>query len=230
MLVLPIVPAFQAARTVGDVVSSLRAVWPVADAPILVVDDGSSDETAARARDAGAEVLVHTENRGKGRALLTGLERAAELGAQAVVSVDADGQHPAEEAARLALHPAPSDALVLGIRDLASAGAPRANRTSNAISNFFLSAFSGRRMLDTQCGLRRYPVRPTLGLAIGGRGYSFEAEALLRAARAGWRIEQVPVRVVYPPESERVTHFHVARDPARIVARVVLTMLERRRA
>lgn len=226
---LPIVPAFEAARTVGQVVAALGATWPLKDTPVLVIDDGSRDATAERAREAGAEVLRHAENLGKGRALLTGLTRAAELGADAVVSVDADGQHPAEEAARLAVHPAPIEALVLGIRDLEAAGAPRANRASNAISNFFLSAFTRTKLFDTQCGLRRYPVRATLGLAVGGRGYSFEAEALLRAARAGWRIEQVPVRVVYPPESERVTHFRVARDPARIVGRVVLTMLERRR-
>jgi len=226
MRVLPIVPAYQAGRTVGEVVRGLAAIWPPSQsaAQVLVIDDGSTDDTAERAREAGAEVVRHSENRGKGAALTTGLQRALELGVEAVVSVDADGQHPPREALRLAEHPAPFTALVLGIRDLEGAGAPRANRTSNAISNFFLSGFSGRRLLDTQCGLRRYPVAETLSLGIGGRGSSFEAEAVLRAARAGWRIEQVPVLAVYPPEHERTTHFHVVRDPAKIVVRVVATL------
>jgi glycosyltransferase involved in cell wall biosynthesis len=223
MRVLPVVPAFEAARSVGDVVSGLKAAWPV-DAPIIVVDDGSRDDTSAQAERAGAVVLRHARNLGKGAALLTGFRRALELGVDAVVSVDADGQHPPAEAARLATWDAPREALVLGIRDLAVAGAPKANQTSNAISNFFLSTFARRRLADTQCGLRRYPLPQTLDLDVGGRGYSFEAEALLRAARAGWRIDEVPIRVVYPPEDQRVTHFKAVRDPARIVVRVLATL------
>jgi hypothetical protein len=140
------------------------------------------------------------------------------------VTVDADGQHPADEAARIAFHSAPDDTLVLGVRDLAHAGAPRANRFSNAFSNAWLSWFSGHRLLDTQCGLRRYPIRKTLDLGVRAAGYAFEAEVILRAARTGWRIEQLPVRVIYPPEHERVSHFHPVRDPARIVVRVLYTI------
>jgi glycosyltransferase involved in cell wall biosynthesis len=228
MRVLPVVPAFEAARTVGDVVRGLRAAWP-SDDPVIVVDDGSNDDTRGEAERAGAVVVRHAKNLGKGAALVTGFRRALELGADTVVSVDADAQHPPDEAARLASWNAPGDALVLGVRDLAGAGAPKANQRSNAFSNLVLSAFARRHLSDTQCGLRRYPIRETLALGVGGRGYSFEAEALLRAARAGWRIDEVPVRVVYPPESERVTHFHVVRDPTRIVARVLVTVATTRR-
>jgi len=225
--VVAIVPAYEASRSVADVVSALSRAWPTnGDLPkVIVVDDGSHDDTAERARRAGALVLRHRENRGKGAALTTGFEHARALGADVAVTVDADGQHPSDEAIRLATHPAPADALVLGVRDLDGAGAPRANRISNRISNFFLSAFSRRELGDTQCGLRRYPITPTLELGVGAHGYAFEAEIILKAARAGWSIVEVPVRVIYPPAHERVTHFHVVRDPARIVARVVLTML-----
>jgi glycosyltransferase involved in cell wall biosynthesis len=225
MRVVAVVPAFEAGRTVGDVV---RGLAPHFEQGVIVVDDGSRDDTGARAADAGALVLVHPENRGKGAALRTGLERAEALGADVAVSVDADGQHPPEEALRLAEHPAPSSALVLGVRNLAGAGAPRANRISNGISNFFLSGFTRRRLSDTQCGLRRYPVAATLALGVAGEGYAFEAEAVLRAARAGWEIVEVPVRVVYPPADQRVSHFHVVKDPARIVVRVLATMLSPR--
>jgi glycosyltransferase involved in cell wall biosynthesis len=188
-----------------------------------VVDDGSSDGTAGAAEAAGATLIRHQRNRGKGAALRTGLERALKLGARVAVTVDADGQHPAAEAMRILADPAPSDALVLGVRDLARDGAPRANRFSNAFSNVVLSFFSGRRLSDTQCGLRRYPVAKTLGLEPRETGYGFEAEVILRAARARWPIAQTAVRVIYPPTGQRVSHFRVVRDPARIVFRVLHT-------
>src|SRR5262249_6988695 len=97
----------------------------------------------------------------------------------------------------------------------------KANRISNGISNFFLSLFARRRLADTQCGLRRYPL--PLALSLGGRddGYAFEAEIILRAIAGAVRLVEVPVRVYYPPPSERVPHSDSVRDPARIVARVV---------
>jgi glycosyltransferase involved in cell wall biosynthesis len=222
-----IVPAFDAERTVAEVVRELVSAWPHQGA-VIVVDDGSADGTAEAARIAGARVLRHPHNRGKGAALRTGLALAAREGFDVAVTVDADGQHPTAEAlALLAADPDP-DALLLGIRDLEAAGAPRANRISNGISNFFLSVFAGRRLRDTQCGLRRYPVEPTLALGASAEGYAFEAEVILCAVAAGLRIAEVPVRVIYPPEGTRVTHFDSVRDPARIVGHVVRTLARTR--
>jgi glycosyltransferase involved in cell wall biosynthesis len=219
-----IIPAFEAARTVGDVVRSVMEVWPAREA-VLVVDDGSRDGTAEVARQAGARVLIHPQNRGKGAALRTGMASARVAGFDACVTVDADGQHPASEALKLLVAEPDPRALVLGVRDLAAAGAPRANQVSNQISNFFLSLFTGRRLADTQCGLRRYPLSASLDLDARDDGYAFEAEVILRAVATGVRIVEVPVRVVYPPEHERVTHFDSVRDPARIVTRVVKTLV-----
>jgi glycosyltransferase involved in cell wall biosynthesis len=217
-----IVPAYDAERTVGAVVRELSAVWPTPDA-VIVIDDGSRDHTAEVAREAGARVVAHAANRGKGAALRTGMAAALGAGFDAAVTVDADGQHPAEEARGL-LDAGEPGALVLGLRDLVEAGAPRANQISNRISNFFLSVFSGRRLADTQCGLRRYPLPLALELGAGAQGYAFEAEIILRAIAAGVPLVEVPVRVVYPPERERATHFDSVRDPMRIVAHVVKTL------
>jgi glycosyltransferase involved in cell wall biosynthesis len=224
-----VVPAFQAEASITAVVSGLAAALAVDAGTILVVDDGSSDGTSAAAERAGASVIRHSRNLGKGAALRTGFEAALQRGADAVVSVDADGQHPPEEAARLFHHPAPREALVLGVRDLARDGAPGPSRFSNAFSNVFLSWFGGRALTDTQCGLRRYPVPEALSLGARSTGYAFEAEVLLRAARVGWTIVEVPVRVIYPPPAERVSHFDAVRDPARIVGRVLETALFVRR-
>jgi glycosyltransferase involved in cell wall biosynthesis len=196
------------------------------DLVLLVVDDGSTDSTAAVAEAAGVHLMRHTLNQGKGAALMTGLAWAKIRGFTQVVTADADGQHPTDEILRLMNIDAPPNAIVLGVRNLKRDGAPAANQFSNALSNRFLSLFSGIRLCDTQCGLRRYPVAETLALNCRDTGYAFEAEVLLRAARHGVPIRQVPVSVHYPPESERLSHFHVARDPYRIVCRVVATLLE----
>ncbi|MGC4070757.1 MAG: hypothetical protein QM784_40005 [Polyangiaceae bacterium] len=117
-------------------------------------------------------------------------------------------------------------AIVLGVRNLARDGAPSANQFSNGISNRFLSWFTGLNLRDTQCGLRRYPVGETLALGCKDTGYAFESEVLLRAARRGLGIEQLPIAVIYPPAEERLSHFHVFRDPCRIISRVVKTLIE----
>ena len=171
------------------------------------------------------EVVTHASNRGKGVALRSGFAWLAERGFQTAVTVDADGQHRAEDALLLAKHPAPADAIVLGVRDLARDGAPKPSRFSNGFSNWWVSRFAGQALSDTQCGLRRYPLRETLALDAGGRGYGFESEILVRAARSGVPIVEVPVSVIYPPRAERLSHFHVVRDPARIVLRLVHTAL-----
>jgi len=223
MRVLAIVPAYQAERSVGAVVRGLRAALGVE--PVIVVDDGSTDGTATEAERAGAVLVRHPQNRGKGAALHSGFARALELGADAAVTVDADGQHPPEEALRVAQHPAPRTTLVLAVRDLVRDGAPRANRFSNAFSNRFLSWFGRRPLADTQCGLRRYPLPETLSLGARSPGYAFEAEVLLRAVRRGWDVAELATRVIYPPPGERLTHFHSVRDPARIVYRVLESTL-----
>ena len=216
----------------GTVSGVIRGILELAnhqqhEIPIWLVDDGSSDETATTAACAGATVIVHPTNRGKGAALLTGFAALYSKGFEAVVTADADGQHPAEEVLRLAYFSAPLDTLVLGVRDLIRDGAPRSSRFSNSISNHFLSWFSGLKLSDTQCGLRRYPLPQVLELGPKSPGYAFEAEVILRAARAGLPIEQTPVRVWYPPPSARISHFHAVRDPARIVFRVLGTWLDR---
>jgi glycosyltransferase involved in cell wall biosynthesis len=194
-------------------------------AAILVVDDGSNDGTGDIARAAGVDVVTHDTNQGKGTALKTGFAWLAERGFDAAVTVDADGQHRAEDAVMLARCDAPARTIVLGIRDLERDGAPGPSRFSNRFSNWWVSRFAGQRLSDTQCGLRRYPLRATIELGSDARGYGFECDLLVRAARAGIPIVELPVTVVYPPKAERVSHFHVVYDPARIVGRLLLTAL-----
>ena len=226
-----LVPAFDAEASIAEVISGLREAIPERREAIIVIDDGSRDSTPRIARDLGCSVVTSSgatpelrpvRNRGKGAALRAGLEAAHARGMSLALSVDADGQHPPDEARRVLFAEGRETALVLGVRDLVRDGAPRANRFSNGISNFFLSRFARRPLRDTQCGLRRYPVRETLALRTSGQGYDFEAEVLLRAIWAGVDVVEEPVRVLYP--EHRKTHFRVGRDVRQIIQTVVASV------
>ncbi len=222
-----LIPAYQACRSLKQVLDGLRAHDP--EGAILVVDDGSTDGSGDIARAAGVDVVSHETNRGKGVALRSGFAWLLERGFASAVTVDADGQHRPEDAVLLAKHPAPPTAIVLGVRDLVRDGAPKPSRFSNRFSNWWVSRFAGVQLSDTQCGLRRYPLAATLALGGAARGYGYESDLLVRAARAGITIVETEVNVIYPPKAERVSHFHVVSDPARIVLRLVHTALTVRR-
>ena len=227
-----LVPAYRAEASLGAVIEDLRREVPEAAAAerLIVIDDGSGDGTGKLARALGCTVVVHGENRGKGAALRTGLATARAMGFDVALTVDADGQHPASSARVLLYASRDPEAMVLGIRDLRGAGAPKKNQVSNGISNFFLSYFSGRKLADTQCGLRRYPIEKTLALGGKASGYAYESELVLRAVDADMAIVETEVPVVYPPEELRVTHFDGVKDPARIIVTVVSTLRDLSRA
>ena len=222
-----LIPSYNAGRRLRAVIDELRLLLEArqVSVPLVVVDDGSTDDSIDGLLERGVTVLRHEKNQGKGAALKTGLRWALSNGFTQAVTMDADGQHPAEEALSLVLHGAGEDCLVLAVRDLESAGAPAANQWSNRFSNRVLSLFGGQTLLDTQCGLRRYPIQATLDLGAPETGYAFESDVVLRAARRGMPIAHVPCKVVYPPESERLSYFHSVRDPMKMVKRVVLTAL-----
>jgi glycosyltransferase involved in cell wall biosynthesis len=212
-----VIPALDCAATIGDVVSGVRAHLD----PVLVVDDGSSDSTAAAARAAGAEVLAHGENLGKGAALLSGLRRLGERGFSHALSLDGDGEHlPSEIPKLVAESRAHPEALVVGARQVESE-VEAIKRFGNQFANAWVRIAAGRDLGDTQCGLRVYPIAATLALKPVGRRFDFETEVLIRAARAGMDVRSVPVRVFYPPPERRRSHYHKLWDTLRIVEMVV---------
>ena len=212
--VAALIPAYRAAASVADVVAGARAHVT----RVLVVDDGSADDTAERARAAGADVLRHAENAGKGAALATGLRTLAEAGVERVLTLDADGQHLASEIpVLLAASDAAPQAIVVGVRRKGGHTIARLNRFGNWIADRLLRLIAGRPLPDTQSGFRVYPVAATLALGVRGTRYDFETEVLLRAARRGVPLVGVPVEVYYPPVAERVSHFRPAVDTGRII-------------
>jgi glycosyltransferase involved in cell wall biosynthesis len=211
-------PAYRAARSIGGVIERVRLASP--GATVLVVDDGSDDDTAARALAAGAAVASHEHNEGKGRALATGLDAALALaGMRWTVTLDADGQHPPEAIPSL-LDPMFQDAadLVIGTRRLDGGAMPFGRRCTNWLSSTLVSRAIGSRVPDSQSGFRAMTRAVAAAVRPAGRRYEFETEFLLAAAAHGFRIGGVPIPTVYEGEA---SHFRYIGDTLRL-ARVFL--------
>lgn len=217
------IPAFEAAATVAAVVAAVGEYAPA----LLVVDDGSGDGTGDAARAAGAEVIVHATNLGKGRALRTAFDRLFERGFDAVVTVDADGQHRADQIPKLVATASGSD-LVLGTRDHAFGGMSSVRRTSNRWSSWAISRVAGLDLRDVQTGFRLY--RRRVIDAVGFPEPRFEAESavIVRAARAGFRVATVPVRMDVV-DGRATSHYRPLVDSLRIARAVTQARFEARR-
>jgi glycosyltransferase involved in cell wall biosynthesis len=217
--VFAVIPAYQEGLRVAAVVAATRRRLPV-----IVVDDGSTDETAARAEAAGATVIRQRPNAGKGAALRAGFARALEQGAVAVVTLDGDGQHdPDEIPAFLEAFERSGAQLVIGRRDFRAM--PFVRRASNTLGRMAISVAVGRDIPDNQSGYRLIGWRllPEL-LDSREAGFEFEVEMIARAIALGLPIAWVPIRTIYAGESSHIrpwTHFtnfvRVARDARRIV-------------
>jgi glycosyltransferase involved in cell wall biosynthesis len=215
-----LVPAYQAAAHLGEVLLGLRAL--AAPPHVLVVDDGSRDATAEVARQFGAQVHSFAANRGKGHALLAGFERLREF--DAVVTLDADGQHPpACLPAFVAAAEAGAD-LVLGTRAL-TPDMPLARRIANRFSSTWCSAIAGQPIADSQCGYRLYRREVLRRTPVQASRYEVETEMAVRAARLGFKVAQVEIPTVYGDE---VSHLSPTRDVPRIIAMMLRLTFEPR--
>jgi glycosyltransferase involved in cell wall biosynthesis len=208
--VAAVIPAYNEEKHIGDVV---RRTLQTLD-HVLVVDDGSQDQTADRAREAGAEVIVHEQNRGKGETIKTGLRHWLDRQFDFVIILDADGQHRPEEIERfiaVALSPqAPK--LVLGNRMADVSSMPLVRRMVNRWMSGRISAVCGQEIPDTQCGFRLLHRQLIPELLGGAARFDYETEMLIVASRKGFRIASVPISTVY---SDEVSSIHPVRDTLR---------------
>ena len=222
-----IVPTYNNERTIVDVLRRIRAYTR----NIIVVNDGSTPatmEAVAAAFDVSElpDIVDYTPNRGKGYALMQGFRRALEAGYRYAVTIDSDGQHyPEDIPVVMDCHLADNEALVVGSRNLTADNMPSKNTFANKFSNFWFHLQTGIPLEDTQSGYRLYPLETiSLWWPITPR-YEAELELLVFSAWRGVPVVSVPVRVYYPPEGERVSHFRPFWDFFRIsVLNRVLTI------
>lgn len=193
--VFVVTPAYNEEQTIRDVLGSFRRhAFP----HHLVVDDGSSDATAALARLEGAIVVRHVINRGLGAALGTGLAAAVARGAQVIVTVDADGQHTPEDAFRVIVPVLRGDAdFVVGTRLLDSHGMPGHRRLANTVANLLTVVLFGARSTDSQSGLRAFSRRAAERIEIRTDGMEVSSEIIGESRRQGLRCLEVPITSIY---------------------------------
>ncbi len=219
--VVALIPAYEEGPRVGAVV--LRATGHL---PVLVVDDGSTDDTAARAEAAGATVLVQRPNQGKGAALRAGFAWALAHDAEAVVTLDADGQHdPDEIPTFLDAYERTAADLIIGRRDFGQM--PPVRRLSNRLGGLALSWAAGRDLPDNQSGYRLLSRRLMEAVADSHEaGFEYEIEMITTCIRAGFRLEWVPIRTIYagaPSHIRPWTHFRSFVRMVRATRRAVRT-------
>lgn len=214
-----VIPAYQEGSRIAAVVEAARCHLPV-----IVVDDGSTDDTATRATTAGAIVLPQVANAGKGAALRAGIACALERGAEAIVTLDGDGQHdPDEIPLFLGAHERTGVQLVVGRRDFRSM--PPVRRISNTVGRMLISVAVGRDVPDNQSGYRLIGSRLMAELLDSREaGFEFEVEMIARCIALDLPMAWVPVRTIYAGEPSHIrpwAHFtsflRVARDARRIV-------------
>ncbi len=205
-----VIPAYNEEKHIGDVVRRTRQVLD----NVLVVDDGSTDTTADRAREAGAEVIVHQQNQGKGETIKTGLRHWLERQFDFVIVLDADGQHRPEEIDRFVAAALSADApkLVVGNRMNDVSSMPLVRRFVNRWMSDQISALCGQRIPDTQCGYRLLHRQLIPELLGGAARFDYETEMLIIVSRKGFRIGDVPISTVY---SDEVSSIHPVRDTIR---------------
>ena len=207
-----VIPAYQAAATISEVVS--RTSRAVPGATVYVVDDGSTDGTSGAGRGQGAIVLLHPDNRGKGAALATGIAAALEAEAAVIITLDADGQHPPEEIPGLAA-PVLAGAADVAVGARARTGAmPWGRRCTNWLSAALASRIAGMAVPDAQSGFRALSRRVAQAVRPGEQGYDFETAFLLATLSQGFRVRFVPVSTVY---EGRASHFRPWADTWRQV-------------
>jgi glycosyltransferase involved in cell wall biosynthesis len=200
-----IIPVYNHEHAVAEVVRKSLCL----NCPVFVVNDGSTDSTADRIRNLeGICTLHHNENRGKGAAILTGFAQAAQV-ADWAITIDADGQHDPQDALNL-IRAIPDNErpIVVGKREgMAGTHVPWTSRFGRKFSNFWVFLSGGPRITDSQSGFRIYPLPEAMGLNVTAKRYQFEVEILVKARWRKIPVIEAPIRVLYAPGKERVSHF-----------------------
>jgi glycosyltransferase involved in cell wall biosynthesis len=193
---LVLIPAYNASSTISELIERISVFADRDD--IVVIDDGSEDQTHANAQRAGAVVLKHRMNRGKGEALKTGFRYALKKNYRVLFTIDADLQHDPSSISDF-LQRADKDfsGIIIGTRDINLRKMPFLRWLTNNLTSAILSVLSGQTIRDSQSGYRFISTRVLERTKLKGKKYDLESEILVKAGRIGFKIDSVPIKTIY---------------------------------
>jgi glycosyltransferase involved in cell wall biosynthesis len=210
---LAVIPLYNHSKTLPAVARGLRKYFK----DILIVDDGSTDGAAQALKDLGLPYISFPKNRGKGAAIKAAAVYAGANNFTHILTIDADNQHYPHDLARIsAAAQADGLAVIIGFRDFSASNVPKSSKFGRKFSAFWAKVQTGRDVPDIQSGLRAYPVKIFDLLQVRDNRYSFEMEIIIKAIWAGFEVKSIPVSVHYPKKEERISHFNIFWDNARI--------------
>lgn len=213
MRICAVIPAFNNETTISRVVEKTRGEID----HVLVVDDGSTDETARLAQDAGAHVIRVSKNRGKGNALRMSFHYAVTNDFDAIITLDSDLQHDPSEIPKFIKHHATTKSkIVVGARLRGRGKMPRVRYANNIIGTYTFSWLIGQPVEDSQCGFRLYDREVMENIHILNDGFEAEADILLRAGKRGYKIGFVPIRTIYFSNHQHRSYYRPIKDTFRI--------------
>lgn len=199
-----VIPTYNEAQAIGELVRQIRQQ----NLDVLIVDDGSDDNTSGVARENGAVVLRNDNNEGKGASLIKGFDYAKEKNYDAVITMDGDGQHLAEDIPyfmRLAKYS--ESGIFIGNRMFKTKSMPWVRFITNKSMSWFISRIIRQKIPDTQCGLRLIKRQVLEKFKLTTHKYETESEILIKASRLGFKIESVPIKSVYMGEKSQINAF-----------------------
>jgi glycosyltransferase involved in cell wall biosynthesis len=221
-----VIPAYNEAATIRPLAQEILAQG----LELIIVDDGSSDGTSEQLDGLSLQLIRHSDNRGKAAGLRRGMDAALAGGADGVLTLDGDGQHPPGEIpGMLELFAQNPECLIIGARLLNREQAPRARLFANNFADFWISWAAGRRIRDSQSGFRLYPAPALRQLQVDydkHRSFVFESEFLIEAAHRGFCFKTFAIASHYPPQT-RASHFRPVVDISRIVLMVAGKLIRR---
>ncbi|NVM24669.1 MAG: glycosyltransferase family 2 protein [Desulfobacterales bacterium] len=213
MRICAVIPAFNNETTISKVVEKTRREID----HVVVVDDGSTDETARLARDAGAHVIRVSKNRGKGNALRISFKYALVNNFDATITLDSDLQHDPSEIPKFIEHHATNRSkIVIGARLHGRGKMPRIRYANNIIGTYTFSWLIGQPVEDSQCGFRLYDREVMENIHVLNDGFEAEADILLRAGKRGYKMGFVPIKTIYFSNHEHRSYYRPIKDTFRI--------------
>jgi len=207
--IIIVIPVYNHGSTLRGVVARALKV----NDQVIVIDDGSTDGGIDTLGGLSVHIVRHSQNLGKGAAILTAAEAARRLGMTHMITIDADAQHnPADVRHFMPVLQADPFAIVIGKRNFGAINAPLSARFGRRFSNFWFRLQTGQALGDTQSGFRGYPLAALEKLKLREKHYAFEIEVLVKAAWGGIKLREVNISVFYPPSRDRISHFRLFKD------------------